>query len=294
MLNFITSCATKALLYEVSASPKPGLVDRFGNGAHKDMDYFTFVDSALSLEETFFDCAYTGAHFQGDDLRDLFVQLRPIGIQGEQKMYAATKGVNTHKGAIFSLGILCAAAGFILKESGEAFPHISVKSLCDITKQMTLELTDELVEVQETVASEKLRPLTSGEKLYAEKGVLGIRGEVASGFASVTTYGLPVLKKLTQERKYSKNDVMVQILIELLAHVEDTNVLARFGEQGLELVREYTHKALQRGGVTSSDGWSIINEMDQVFIEKNISPGGTADLLAVTLMLHFLSGNGQL
>lgn len=293
-LNYITTCALKALLYEVSASPKPGLVDRYGSGAHQDMDYFTFVDSALSLEETFFDCAYTGAHFDGDSLKDLFSALRPIGIRGEMKMYAATEGVNTHKGAIFSLGILCAAAGYALRNMEGRSSAFNIKDLCNLTKEMTEGLTDELKQVHQNAPNDDPRPLTSGEKLYAEKGVLGIRGEVASGFASVTTFGLPALKKLTLERKYSKNDIMVQILIELLAHVEDTNVLARYGEEGLEVVRAYTHKALQRGGVTTADGWKIIKEMDQVFVEKNISPGGTADLLAVTLMLHFLSGDGQL
>ena len=283
-LNFITTCALKALLYEVSASPKPGLVDRYGSGAHTDMDYFTFVDSALSLQETFFDCAHAGAHFSGEDLTDLFKDLRPIGIAGEKKMYEATSGVNTHKGAIFSLGILCAAAGHLVCQDKV---DLSVEALRDISMKMTYGLTGEL----ETSASENM---TSGERLYAEKGVLGIRGEVEAGFPSVMNYGLPALAEALENKEASKNDILVLVLIELLGHVEDTNVMSRYGEEGLKLVREKSRQVISNGGISTQRGWQLIHDMDEIFIEKNISPGGTADLLAVTLMFHFLCNDGLL
>lgn len=281
-LNFITMCAMKALLYEVSAAPKPGLVDRLGPGAHDDMDYFTFVDSTLALQETFYECAEAGVNFKGENPTELLEALRPIGILGEEKMLQATDGVNTHKGAIFSLGILCAAAGRLISESSNAH------ALCEYVKQMAFGLTKEL---NTTVRGEAL---TSGERLYKSSGILGIRGEVEAGFPSVMEFGLPALQSMSTEGLLDRNEIMIQTLIELMYHVDDTNVLSRKGVSGLNYVRNQAKKALELGGVYTEEGWYFIVKLDQEFTEKNISPGGTADMLAVTLMLHFLSSGGRL
>lgn len=281
-LNQIASYATKALLYEVSASPKPGLVDRLGTGAHSDMDYFTFIDSALSLYDTFYACAEVGSQFEGNDPKMLLSLLRPVGMTGEKKMLEATRGVNTHKGAIFSLGILCAVAG--KHDLGQCH----ARQLCAYVKRMAEGLTNELKDRN----SEK--PLTAGEKLYKQHGTLGIRGEVEAGFPSVLTYGLPLLEAMVSEGKLDRNAMMIQTLMTLLCHVDDSNVLARKGLEGLELVRTKAATALKLGGAYTDDGRQFIHQMDQDFIEVNISPGGTADLLAVTLMLHFLEHDGEL
>ena len=105
----IAELAVSALLAEVWTTPKPGLVDRNNNGAHTDMDLTMFERSALALETSFLQCAEAGECLK-HDLPILAAKLRTIGLQAESRMYEATGGVNTHKGAIFSMGILCAAA----------------------------------------------------------------------------------------------------------------------------------------------------------------------------------------
>lgn len=266
-LKFIANCAVKALLYEVSASPKPGLVDRFGNGAHTDMDYYTFIDSALALEDTFYQCSEKGFLFKGQDLAVLLESIRPIGIEGEKRMLEVTGGVNTHKGAIFSLGILCAAAGLGIQQMG----HVpDARHLCATTAQMTTGLTREL----KTAANHMRKVKTEGERLYMEKGVLGIRGEVEAGFPSVRNIGLPALMKALEKGQLDKNDIMVQVLLELMKCVEDTNVLSRYGEKGRTMVLALSEDALNAGGMYTEKGQRLIDEMDRIFVQKNISPGG--------------------
>jgi len=109
----VGNLALTATLYEVSAAPKPGLVDPFSRGAHSDMDYFTFLASAAALAPFFVDFARIGAEFAGES-PGLLAELRKLGIEAEKSMYAATQGINTHKGLIFSMGLACAAAGKLL------------------------------------------------------------------------------------------------------------------------------------------------------------------------------------
>src|SRR5690554_5961831 len=98
--QYISELAIKTMLFEVSTTPKPGLVDRSNSGAHKDMDFYTFMESSASLAHTFYQCALSGLEFKGKSLNELMNSLRPIGIEGEKRMYRATKGINTHKGLI--------------------------------------------------------------------------------------------------------------------------------------------------------------------------------------------------
>ena len=110
----IGALAVEAMLNEVTASPSPGLVDRYNSGAHQDMDFYTFVDSSAALSLTLARCAQAGRNFSGE-LWELLPLLRLIGMEGETMMYTATQGVNTHKGLLFSLGIAAAAAGWCQK-----------------------------------------------------------------------------------------------------------------------------------------------------------------------------------
>ena len=112
----VAKWATKALLYEVSISPKAGLVSRLSNGSHKDMDFYTFIDSALSLDEYFSECYIYG---QKKDFYSpiFFKNLRDLGKKAEKEMYQATDGINTHKGTIFSMGIIISVLASYLKET---------------------------------------------------------------------------------------------------------------------------------------------------------------------------------
>ena len=281
---YISKLATKALLYEVSISPKPGLVDRYNSGAHNDMDFFTFIDSSVALIDYFHKCTEVGIEFKGDDATLLLKNIRPIGIYAEDNMFEATRGINTHKGLVFSLGIISAVAGMHFKEFNNT--NISSKEISDkvrmVAKDLSLELND---------AKYKEAP-TYGERLYLKYGVKGIRGEVESGFETVMKYSLPVLKELSN-KDTNINDKLIQVLLYLMANTEDSNILGRHNLEILKFVKDKSRIAISHGGYLTPYGKLYVEEMDKYFIEKNISPGGSADLLAITIMLYILE-NGEI
>lgn len=276
----IGSVCTLALLLEVSATPKPGLVDRLGNGAHNDMDFSTFLSSAAAIAPYFSACAKAGTELPALDGAAL-ARIRPLGVQCDQVMLAAAKGANTHKGAIFSLGILACAAGFLHREG-----DLSPAAVCAAAAIIAAPALKDF----DNPASN-----TKGLRLYAQQGVTGIRGEAASGFASARQWALPILEELSG-KDFSENDVHLQALLLLMANVRDTNLLARGGEEGLAHVRSAAREALAHGGALSVDGKARLIAMDKDFTRRNLSPGGCADLLAVAIFLHrlpSLAGGGE-
>ncbi len=281
--EYVSELCIKSILYEVSATPKPGLVDRNNCGAHKDMDFFTFLNSSSALTQIFYKCALEGYKLIGDSFEGLLSKIRPIGIDGESKMLRATGGVNTHKGIIFSLGIIAAAAGSIYRDTQEQV--ISSESICDRVIEMTKGISKRELEV-----TGLKRKLTYGEMLYKKYGIKGIRGEVESGFMTVRKASLPIIKELMKDKNHHLNDVLVQTLLHLISHTEDSNVLGRHDINTLEFVKSEATKALKMGGIFTEEGRVFLESMDKSFIQKNISPGGSADLLAVTLILYFLEG----
>ncbi len=282
IVQMISQKALLALMYEVSASPKPGLVDRFNSGAHRDMDFFTFMSSSASLVFYFSACAEAGMQFAGCDPQALFKALRGIGIRAERVMFEATGGVNTHKGLIFSLGIICAASACCVAENrGKS---MDVDAICSKVSIMTKGLC-----FQELSSMSKTEGLTAGERLYKKYGLRGIRGEVEGGFPTVRRCALPVLLQLKSEKKYHTNDIYVQTLLHLMSVNEDTNVAARHDMEALEYVKQNARRALDAGGMLTDQGKELVFEMDRVFIEKHISPGGSADLLAVAIMFEQIS-----
>jgi triphosphoribosyl-dephospho-CoA synthase len=270
--------AYEALLIEVAASPKPGLVDRFNCGAHTDMDLFTFLDSAKAIHPYLLRCAQAGA--ESKTLVGLFVRLRGYGVEAEKAMLLATNGVNTHKGAIFSMGVVTAAAAYGMEHGGTTPSQISkiCSELCQGLVEQDLALN------QET----KLNKQTAGQLLFSQYGITGVRGEAQQGFPTVIHIALPNFQTL-REQGLSINDCCIQTLLHLISRTCDTNVLSRTGMGGLSFAQEYAKKVLEQGGILK--GNEIVEEMDQVFIARNISPGGCADLLAVTCFLYFLQTN---
>lgn len=283
--RYIGKLATKALLYEVSATPKPGLVDRNNSGAHRDMDFYTFIDSSVVLTEYFTLCTESGILFDGNDYTELLKTLRPLGIKAESDMYKATNRVNTHKGLIFSLGFITSAAGLIYNKSKKTY--ILATEISDVIKLIVKNITNELEHIVEG------ENLSYGEKLYLKYGIKGIRGEVESGFVTVLKYSLPILKQLI--KKQSKiNDVLVQVLLVLMANTQDSNILGRHNMDTLNFTKKMAAEALNKGGYFTSEGRKFVEEMDKCFIQKNISPGGSADLIAVTLLLYFIENGDNL
>ncbi|WP_432666235.1 triphosphoribosyl-dephospho-CoA synthase CitG [Wukongibacter baidiensis] len=276
----IEAIAVRSLLYEVSATPKPGLVDRNNCGAHKDMDIFTFIDSSSVLGETFYRCVLAGMEHKSG-IETLLDAIRPIGINGEKRMFSITNDVNTHKGLVFSLGIISAAIGFLYEENLDSL--WTVNNVCEQVRRMTKGLVDK--ELKNKVFD---RALTYGEELYVKYGITGIRGEVASGFRTVREYGLPLFKELMESEKGSLNDRMVQVLIYLMAYSEDSNILGRHDLEMLRRIQERAKGIIDLGGIYSEKGTKAIKELDQWCIKHWVSPGGSADLLAVTIMLYFI------
>ncbi|PAB57955.1 triphosphoribosyl-dephospho-CoA synthase CitG [Anaeromicrobium sediminis] len=274
----IENMAIRSLLYEVSASPKPGLVDRHNNGAHNDMDFFTFIDSSTILGETFYECTLMAIE-EDYPIEGLLNIIRPIGIKGEKNMFYMTKDVNTHKGLIFSLGIICAACGFLYKRK----ESITAENICAKVEKMTKNIVN-----KELMNKKDLTPSTYGEKLYLKYGTTGIRGEVASGFETVRKYALPSLKEMMEKKNLCKNDIFVHVLINLMANTEDSNILGRHNKEVLKVVQNRAKSILEIGGMNTVRGREEIKVFDKWCIENWVSPGGSADLLAVSIMLYLL------
>lgn len=277
--NYLAESATKAVLFEVSTSPKPGLVDRHNNGAHKDMDFFTFMSSSSAISGGFLKIAEASERFDGINKNELLNIIRPIGIEMEKSMFKATNGVNTHKGIIFSLGIICAAAAQIGKKNN--YNKIYAEEISEYTMMMTEGLTKEL----ET--SRFSSSITKGEEIYHKYGIKGIRGEVESGFQSVLKSGLDELRN-SYYTFNCKNDLFIQMLFRIMSVCEDSNIISRHVPETLYEVQEIAKDFIESGGMNNEDGIIRVKSLDQLFISRNISPGGSADLLAVSILLGIL------
>ncbi len=273
----IASIAINAMLQEVATTPKPGLVDCNNSGAHTDMDIYTFFSSASVLQPYFTKMGETGANFTGEDFTVLLKEIRPIGIDAEKSMFSVTNGVNTHKGLIFSLGILCSATAYIQKREKE----INTDEICSIASKMCRGIIDKELKISNNKT-------TIGEKLFAREGVRGIRGEAESGFPSVTNLALPYLRK----SKGEWNNRLVNTLLHLMTIVEDSNIIGRHNKSILLETRNQAKEVLDLGGASDDRGMEIIKQMDLNHIDKKISPGGSADLLAVTIFLYKIENTG--
>ena len=257
----IGALALKVLRMEALLTPKPGLVDQQNNGAHSDMDLALLLRSAEVLHPFFVELAeYGGAHKLEAPQR-IFTALRSIGIRAEVEMYQATGGINTHKGALFGLGLLCAAAG-VLGEEAE------VESLCAYVAEMTKGITArEGVEKQLIRLPESMRWQMSGA-----------RGEAESGFYHARKIGLPVYFKALQWGQ-TQEEAALRALLQLMTCLMDTNLLRRGGQAAVLYVQRRAEEVLHNFSIIE------IEKFDQELIAANLSPGGSADCLAITLFL---------
>jgi triphosphoribosyl-dephospho-CoA synthase len=275
--------AEEALLTEVLLTPKPGLVDVMDSGSHEDMDIFTFIKSAVSLRCGFkemFLAGYT-SEVPEDELLGI---IRPIGIEMEKEMFEATEGVNTHKGTIFSMGLFLAASGIILKENcyeGEAIPELIPMDSDRIFKAV-MKMTNGIVTRDFANIKDKTA-LTHGERLYLAHGFTGIRGEAEKGYPVLQYIVLPYLKNKNNILSYK--EILLEVLLLLMEHLEDSNIVTRGGMEGLLYVRESAARFLEEGGLAQDDAINKLHRMNKVFIEKNLSPGGSADLLSIAVFL---------
>ena len=273
LLN-ISQYLSQAIVLEVCVSPKPGMVTRFSNGSHEDMSILTFAMSSAILIKAFHDLQKTGYSFVGPPEK-LFPVARAYGIKAERRLLQATKGVNTQRGILFSGGILSAAAGYAAaRKKTRAY-------LLTVVRQMTAGL------VQRELKGGKKEGGTFGEQLFRDYQVVGIRGEVEKGFPSVTEYGLPALKEAFA-RGADLNDALVHSLLSLMTVVEDSNVIWRTDLTTAQEVRDTAREILDEGSVFSTLGREKLSAAEKYFVSRRISPGGSADLLSITIALYLL------
>ena len=273
-LQKVSQYLTQAILLEVSTHPKPGLVTRLSNGAHKDMSIFTFMMSSAVLSKAFNDLQDIGQAHRGT-LAELFCKLRSYGVGAEAELLRVTKGVNTQRGILFAGGIVSAVSGYAMNMG------LSRDALLPLIKEMAAGLVARELKNLDHAA------MTAGEKLYYKYGITGIRGEVENGFPSVVNYGLPALEDAFNKGA-TINDALVHALISLMTVVEDSNVIWRTDYDTLLEVQRIAKNILSLGSVFTEKGRMAIAETERYFLQRRISPGGSADLLSVTITLYLL------
>lgn len=270
LLAHTARTAVACLYAELALYPKPGLVSLVDNGSHTDMDAATFMRSMFALRHYYARITRAGA----DDAP--FAQLKLLGIDAEGRMLDATGGINTHRGAIFCLGMLCAGIGRAAAQ-GVALTPEALRAV------LLLRWGEELAS---HCAVPGPAPTGShGLRAAALHGASGAREEGALGFPSVFEIGLPALRQ-TLAAGRGMRQARVDALFALMAHVSDTNVYHRGGAAGAAIVREQASRFLAAGG-TADAGWlARAVHCHRLFVEHRLSPGGAADLLAATCLVN--------
>lgn len=260
------------LINEATLAPKPGLVDANNSGSHKDMDLATFKISAEAISPFMSQFACLGYQSTTLPLAQLLAVIRPLGLQCEHAMFSATKGINTHKGAIFAFSLLSSAIGYLSAHQ----TTLEVDTIC----QTVAEITKGLVKKELTCA---LGQKTAGYLAYQQYGFSGARGEAESGFKTVRNQ-LPEYLDLINKGTCPKR-AQLHSLMRIIATNDDTNTLSRGGLAGLNYTKQAAKHYLAQGSVFNDPHLEKLKKLDQVFIHDNLSPGGSADLLAVMLFL---------
>ena len=264
----LADMAVDALIDEADLSPKPALVDRRGNGAHSDLHLGLMHASALSLWPMFKEMAEAALEF-GEVGLPLREALGRIGREGEQAMLATTGGVNTHRGAIWALGLLTAAAA------------LEPRAITLTAARLAL-LNDRYAP----------QSLSHGAQVAQRYGARGAREEAQLGFPAVIQRALPQLKR-SRAAGHGEQNARLDALLAIMTQLADTCVLYRAGEQGLHTMQFGAQAVLDAGGSASLAGRRRLHELDEQLIDLNASPGGAADLLAACLFIDRLeSGAG--
>jgi triphosphoribosyl-dephospho-CoA synthase len=262
----IARLAVRSLYAELTLYPKPGLVSLADNGSHTDMSAVSFMRSLFSLRHYFFNITQAGA----DDAP--FERLKDLGLAAERRMLAATGGVNTHRGAIFCLGLLCAAIGYCRAQ------HVPLTATA-IRHALLARWGAALAQHQPARPS-----LAHGAQVAARHALGGAREEAALGLPSVFALALPCFERtLAQGRGWEC--AAVDALFLLMAQISDTNVVYRGGLAGAALVKTRAVHFLAAGGSAHPAWRQTALDCHRLFVAHQLSPGGAADLLAATCLL---------
>jgi triphosphoribosyl-dephospho-CoA synthase len=254
-----------ALVDEAMLTPKPGLVDMRGRGAHTDLSWLLMCGSACALLPAFRAMAEAGASI--DDAELLRRRIGAIGREAESAMMAATGGVNTHRGAIWALGLLVTAAAACGDGADAGIIASSAGALARIDDPGAPSDTGQ-----------------KGERACREHGVGGARGQARAGFPAVVGAALPMLH-LSRARGDTEAHARVNALLAVMARLDDTCLLARGGRGALLATQAGARRVLALGGIGTPNGRWALGALETRMRKLHVSPGGAADLLAAALLL---------
>ncbi|WP_394789733.1 triphosphoribosyl-dephospho-CoA synthase MdcB [Rhodoferax sp.] len=268
----IGRAATRALYHELALEPKPGLVTLSDNGSHSDMDAQTFMRSLFALRGYFVNIAELGRQQAG------FVALERCGIQAEAQMLAATGGINTHRGAIFMLGLLCAAAGAL---SGHAVQATPARLRAALRQHWGDALT----------ARSQRTPTLPGGIAAQRHGLRSASQEAAMAFPVLFETAVPALASALA-RGLRPEQARLDTLFQVMAVLDDSNLAHRGGIEGLRHAQQSARDFLAAGGSARADGLEAARAIGHDFVVRNLSPGGAADTLAAACWMLQLCDPG--
>jgi len=263
--QWVARLARQALIAEAELTPKPGLVDRRGSGAHTDLSLDLLRRSAAAIEPYFYEMALVsqGAH-PSQFIRE---RLAAIGRRAERAMFAATGGSNSHKGAIWALGLLVSA--FAMHDGAFA-----TASAAAATAAVIVSFEDRAIP----------RLVSHGDAVAVRYGAAGARGEALHGFPHVIHVGLPMLRR--RRRSGATEEVArLDALLSIMSRLDDTCLLYRGGVEALEVTKEGASEVERAGGTATVVGREKLQSLDRRLLALSVSPGGSADLLAAALFL---------
>ncbi len=254
----VAHLATRALTAELDTTPKPGLVDRHDNGAHRDMDYQLMAESISTLHPYFVKLALLAA----DGTLPSAAKVREVGIEAERAMLQATHGINTHRGALFSLGLAVVAATSIAVKGN---PAIGAPEMQKSMQQTIATLASGFTAPQGTHGAE-------AQKKQRAKGAMAMARD---GYADLFGHWLPFRRSVDGDAH-----ALHKTLLRIMQDLDDTNILHRTDGATLAWVKGEARAALDDFSVERA------KSLNREFIDRGISPGGSADMLALTEFVH--------
>lgn len=263
-LQALARQAVRALYAEVALEPKPGLVSFRDCGSHTDMTAATFVRSLFALRHYFAAIAQAGLNGAP------FTTLETLGLSAEARMSDATGGINTHRGAVFGLGLLCASAGYLTAQGRPVTAPYLRQALAS-------QWGDALS--RRAAQARSGPPASHGQHVARRLGLRTAGDEAARGFPTLFDTALPALQTAYRAGA-APRAAKVQALFATMAVLDDTNVAHRGGQAGLDLVRSRAQQFLEAGGVWHPDWVARARTVHAELVRHRLSPGGSADILA--------------
>ena len=279
----ISRGAVRALHAELALEPKPGLVSYRDNGSHADMNARTLFKSLFALRGFFGKVARAGSEARP------FAELQSLGLHAEARMLKSTGGINTHRGAIFSLGLLCAAGGLLAaRRSSFDAGHLRRALL----EQWGESLRSRAAQARRASALGTGQP-SNGQRVAQRFQLRSAHEEAAQGFPTLFGVTVPALQDAIA-LGVSPRAAKVHCLFATMAALDDTNVAHRGGLEAIDFVKGRATNFIESGSVWQPDWLSQARHIHAEFVERRLSPGGAADMLACASWVHDMEGlSGQ-